>query len=392
MVEMDYEFRTLDLDYERLSTYCIKLREKIVEMGNEDQEGEGYDLAFTKYQFMWAEKNPELAIGAFEGENLVGTMMAIISDVIFNNPKKEQPGIKLKAGFLCNLSVTAELWPGMELKQKLLNLILEKLKEAKVDFVITNPLHDKDSEIINYMKSIGFIIMNKNVEASIKMMGKKAVEQIKIAEALNPIEFGAAKLLAGWKSDGISEGQIRDVKESDYPKIAEMLNDYTDTLQIAMQWKVEDVKIFIKLLKELDFHRIKNVEERFPDSSYGTHLKVWEINGKIMAHVFFALIEVHLQHLHLPLILWENSSFSKELTTDQKKDFVSQILREHEHKAMVCNLKIPYFDKNAFDKAGFMGDRRNRKLLVKSLTNKAKSLEESKKIKKFLINSFNFTI
>ena len=38
---MDYEFRTLDLNYEQLSDYCIKLRKKIVEVDNEDQEGEG---------------------------------------------------------------------------------------------------------------------------------------------------------------------------------------------------------------------------------------------------------------------------------------------------------------------------------------------------------------
>ena len=76
--------------------------------------------------------------------------------------------------------------------------------------------------------------------------------------------------------------------------------------------KPEDLEEFIKIIKNLDDHRIENVKDRFPESSYGTHLKVWDVNGEIKAHVFFGLIEVHLQHDYLPLILWENSSFSKE--------------------------------------------------------------------------------
>ena len=388
---MDYEFRALDLDYEKLSEYCIKVREKLVEVENEDQEGEGYDVPFTKYMFAWAENNSEFAIGAYDGEKLVGTIMAIVEDVIINDPKQEIKGIKLNAGFLCNLSVAAELWPGLELKQKLISLLLDKLKEANIDVVITNPLNDKNSEVIEYMKSIGFLIKNKDVQANIKMMGKDAVNHIKIAEGLNAVLVQAAKLLAGWKSDGISEGQIRDVKEADYPKIVEMLNDYTETNQIAIEWKIEDIKGFIKNIENLNDHRTIHVKDKFPDSAYGTHLKVWEIDGEVKAHVFFALIEVHLQHLHLPLILWENSSFSKDLTKQQKIDFISQILREHEHKAMVCNLKIPYFEMKAFDKSGFMGDRRTRKFLVKSLTEKGKVLENIKKIKSFLIHSFNFS-
>ncbi|NHI94378.1 MAG: hypothetical protein EAX96_17935 [Candidatus Lokiarchaeota archaeon] len=389
---MDYEFRTLDLNYERLSEYCVELRKKIVETANENQEGEGYDLPFTKYRFMWAERNSELAIGAYKNDELVGTIMTIVKNIIFNDPDKGIKGLKLKAGFLCNLGVAAELWPGMELKKELLNKLLEKLKEQKIDFLIINPLQDKDSDFINYMKSIGFSEINKNVEASVKMMGKDAVDQLKIAEGLNPIEVGAAKLLAGWKSDGITEGVIRDVTERDYSKIVDLLNDYANELQIAVEWKIEDLEEFIKIIKNLDHHRIENVKDKFPKSSYGAHLKVWEINGDIKAHVFFALIEVHLQHAHLPLILWENSSFSKDLSLDQKKDFISQILKEHENKAIVCNLMIPYLDKKAFDKAGFMGDRRNRKLLVKALTKEAKSVEASKKVKNFYINSFNFTI
>ncbi len=389
---MDYEFRTLDLDYEKLSEYCTKLKEKLVEVKNEDQEGEGYDLALTKYAFMWAEDNKEFAIGAFDGEKLVGTIMAIVKDMVINDPKQEIKGIELKAGFLCNLGVEADLWPGIDLKKKFINLILEKLKEAKIDIVITNPLNDKNVEIIEYMKSINFLIKNKDVQANIKMMGKKAVEQIKVAEGLNAVLYQAAKLLAGWKSDGISEGQIRDVKEADYPRIVEMLNNYTETNQIAIRWTIEDIKIFIKIIGNLNDHRTINVKDRFPDSAYGTHLKVWEINGEIKAHVFFALIEVHLQYLHLPLILWENSSFSKDLTVDQKIDFISQILREHEHKAMVCNLKIPYLEMKAFDKAGFMGDRRTRKFLVKPLTEKGKVFADIKKIKSFSIPSFNFAI
>ena len=77
-----------------------------------------------------------------------------------------------------------------------------------IDFVITNPLGDKDPEIIDYMKLNGFKQVNKNVEASVKMMGKEAVDQLKIAEGLNPIEVGAAKLLSGWKSDGITDRNL----------------------------------------------------------------------------------------------------------------------------------------------------------------------------------------
>ena len=392
VLEMDYEFRVLKLDYNELSDYCRKVRDKIVEVGNEDQEGEGYDLPFTKYRFLWAEKNPEFAIGAYQGDKLVGTIMAVVKDVFFNDFDKEIKKLKLKAGFLCNLSILDEIWPGFELKKKLLEVLLKKLKENGIDFVITNPLQDKDSEMIDYMKSNGFIQMNKNVEASVKMMGKEAVDHLKIAEGLNPIEVGAAKLLAGWKSDGILEGVIRDITTKDYPAVIKMLNDYKDDLQIAIEWKIEDLEEFIKIIKNLDDHGIENVKDRFPESSYGTHLKVWDVNGEIKAHVFFGLIEVHLQHDYLPLILWENSSFSKDLSLDQKKDFISQILKEHEHRAIVCNLMIPYLDKKAFDKAGFMGDRRNRKLLVKSLSEKGKPVEGSKKIKNFYINSLNFTV
>ena len=389
---MDYEFRALKLDYNELSDYCKKLRDKIVEMDNENQEGEGYDLPFTKYRFLWAETNPEFAIGAYQGEKLVGTVMAIVKDVIFNDFDKEIKNLKLKAGFLCNLGVVNELWPGYDLKKNLLDALLKKLRENNVDFVITNPLGDKDPEMIDYMKSTGFNQANKNVEASVKMMGKDAVDELKIAEGLNPIEVGAAKLLAGWKSDGITEGIIRDITIEDYPAVIKMLNDYKDQLEIAIDWKAEDLEQFIKIIKNLDDHRTENVKAAFPKSSYGAHLKVWEIDGEVKAHVFFALIEVHLQHAYLPLIIWENSSFSKDLSLDQKKDFISQVLRAHEHKAIVCNLMVPYLDKKAFDKSGFMGDRRNRKLLVKSLTEKGKPVDEIKKMKNFFIISCNFTI
>ena len=126
---MNYEFRTLRLDYELLSDYCTKLRKKIVESGREPQEGEGYDLAVTKYNFMWAERNPEFAIGAYQGEELVGTIVAIIRDTVFNDPKKEVKGLKLKSAFLCNLSIKAELWPGIELKNNLLATLINKLKD-----------------------------------------------------------------------------------------------------------------------------------------------------------------------------------------------------------------------------------------------------------------------
>ncbi len=389
---MNYEFKTLELNYEELSDYCTKIRERIVEAGNEAQEGEGYDLAVTKYNFMWAEKNPEFAIGAYQGGELVGTIMAMIRDAVFNDPQKQIKGVKLRSGFLYNLSVKAELWPGFELKKNLLATLINKLKDNGIDFVIVNPLQDKDPEIIDYMKSIDFLQVNKNVESNVKIMGKKALDYLKVAEGLNPIEVSGGKLFARWKSDGIQEGIIRDMKETDYPKIVEMLNNYADDLQIAVEWRIEDVEEFIKIFKYLDSHRTDHVKKRFPDSAYGVHLKVWEINGEVKAHVLFALIEARLQHDYLPLIYLENASFAKDLTLDQKKDFLSQILLEHEHKAIVCNLKSPYFDKKAFDKAGFMGDRRTRKLLVKSLSEKSKVLAESNKIKNFFIDSLNFTI
>ena len=79
------------------------------------------------------------------------------------------------------------------------------------------------------------------------------------------------------------------------------------------------------------------------------------------------------------------------MTPDQKKDFLTQILRQHEHKVIVTNMEVPYFDKAAFKQAGFMGETRTRMFFGKALTEKANVVNKMK-FKRFSIKVLNFSI
>jgi len=368
------------------------VREKLLEKEVEDQEGPRYGVGYVKYQFKQGEDDPDLILGAYKGDKLVGTIMAITYDTIFNNPKQEIKDLKLKSAFIGNVSAHKDHWPGKDIKESLIQAIIKKLEEKNIDLIVTSPLQDKDPDGVDYLKSIGFIQVNKNVEANVKLMGRHAIDHLKVAQGLNPIEAGGAKLLAGWKSDGIEEGKIRDLVESDIPKLIEILNSYQEELQFSMQWDEKQVKAVMNRLENINESEITRVNETFPDSAYGSHFKVWEINGVVKAFALLAIIEVHMTHDALPLIFLDGSGFDRTLTAEQKRDFITAVIREHDHKAIVTDLTVPYFDKKGFDKAGFMSDHRARRFLMKPLTDKASPIKTTKKIKKFLIRVLDYSI
>ena len=99
-----------------------------------------------------------------------------------------------------------------------------------------------------------------------------------------------------------------------------------------------------------------------------------------------------MTHDALPLIFLDGSGFARDLTAEQKRDFITAVLLEHDHKVIVTDLTVPYFDKKGFDKAGFMSDHRTRRFLMKPLTDKANPINTTKKIKKFLIRVLDYSI
>ncbi|MHA1798955.1 MAG: hypothetical protein ACTSVY_10970 [Candidatus Helarchaeota archaeon] len=389
---MSFEIRPLQFDYDVLKTYANGIRRKIIETGLEDQEGPPFGMSYTRYNFILSEREPDLALGAYNGEKLIGTIMGITYDIIINDPKQEIEGLKLRAAFIGNLGVGEDHWYGDEIREKLMGAIVKKLTEKGIDLIITTPLQDKEPKEIEYLKSIGFKMANKNIEAHVKFLGRHSIDHLKDAQGLNPIEAGGAKLLAGWKSEGIQEGVIRDLTESDYPRIIELLNDYTKELTLSVLWDEDLLKALISRMKTMDDLELVEVHKKFPDSLYGTHFKVWEINGKIQAHAFLIVVEVHLPHGYIPLIFLDSTSFSRELTVEQKRDFITAVLKQFEYKAIVTDCTTPYFDKKALSKAGFTPDHRTRRFMIKILSEKARPVEKINKIKKFSLNTLNFTI
>ncbi len=296
-----------------------------------------------------------------------------------------------------NLKIFEEY--GLQIFQRLLIKVIENAKKLEIDFLYATPVLDECELIAKFLEEEGdWLLMNKNVENITKLMGSKGVEIIKEKRGLNILEAQAAKLVARMSKDSIQSGEIRVISQDDMFKILEILNNYSNSNDMARIWTIKDLEEYLKLFKALRGKKFQSREE-YSDTPFGTDIYVWDNKGAIDAVIIFELNETYLKNGFAPILFIHQLAFSNEIVNGEpkdakqkKKEFLGSFLAPFHKKIATCYALLPYYDEKAFD--GFLGERRTTRFLVKILSEKALMFKTEKKIKikKFYLNYVGFTV
>ena len=231
--------KTFDWNNEQFLRLIQNFQEKCWKDGLE--KGKSFskeEIAFLRRLY----PESELFLGAYYQNELLAVLGATPSAVKFNGEPLKAAGIGswgLDPTILSALTTGESVKDAkayektlMEIFQKLLNELIERITKSDYDFIYAEPIPFETKAIVDFLQK-KWILLNKNVENMVKIMGREAIEVIKEKIGLNILEAQAAKLIAGMKSERIESGELREAKEEDHLRVLEILNNYTKIHEVA---------------------------------------------------------------------------------------------------------------------------------------------------------------
>ncbi|MHC1592059.1 MAG: hypothetical protein ACXQS8_08225 [Candidatus Helarchaeales archaeon] len=387
---MELSIQPLTRDFKELASFYRKVREKFRTDFDEDI-GTLYDDFLTEFSLDSVFSDPNLVLEARLGEKLIGTLGAEIISCKFRN----EP---LKGAVLGYLALDSDYWDKRDdILDPLITELFSRITEREVDFIYCMPIVSKNEPEIDFLKEkLRMVVLNKNVESKIKLIGKEGVDMLKEARNLNVVEAQAARIVARLKSDDISSGKIRKVKPEDYPNIIKLLNTHSKRLDLARVWTIDEFERLVKIksrLKKRKYHS----REKFKDTPFGYHMWTWEDNGQLKGFAACEISEILMVNGYVPMAFLMELAFSEDVESspngiDEMKGFLSHIIRSLHKTVCLVNAPLPQYALKVFGKAGFMGEQRTTRLLMKSLSIKGNKILESKKLKNFYLMFVDFSV
>ena len=394
--------KTFDWNNEQLLRLIQNFQEKSLKDGLE----KGKTFSDEEIDFL-RRLYPEsdLVLGAYYEDNLLAVLGAAPCKVKFNEDLLNAAGI---GSWALDPVVLSELTEGesdrdpkifeknqLETFQTMLTEIIERVKTYNIDFLYAEAVPFESKALVEFLQTT-WIVLNKNVENMLKIMGREAINFIKDKIGLNVLEAQAAKLVAGMMQDRIESGELREASEEDFPKIVAILNNYSKIRELARIWTLEEFQNYLikfEGLKQKD-HKSKT---EFPEAPFGSGTTVWEDAEDIKAAVVYEINELYFKTGYLPVLWIHQIGFSDDIINQDPKEvkkaknaFIGSFLAPFHLKVYICYAPLPYYDEKIFD--GFIGERRTTPLLVKTLTDRANGLAQLKKLKQFYLPAVEFKI
>jgi len=389
-MKMDVEIQPLTRDFEYLADLYRRIRVKFRDTMDQDI-GTIYDAFFTEFSLDSVFSDPELVLEARVDDKVVGTLGAEIISCRFK-------GEPMKAAVIGFLGIDPDYWDeGAEILDRLATELFSRIAKREADFIYCLPIASKNTPEIEFLKEHHkMVVMNKNVEGKIKLLGKEGVDMLRDARNLNVVEAQAARIVARLKNHELAGGTIREATPEDYPTIVKLLNDYTKRLDLARTWTLEEFKKYTNEMITLEKRDYKS-REQFKDTPFGYHVWVWDDDGEIKATLSSEISEIYMVSGYIPMAFFQNLAFSEDIESNPegmelKKGFVATILRSLHKTVGIVNALLPQYAEKVLGKLGFMGEQRTTRLLVKSLSIKGNKIIESKKLRKFYLMFVDFSV
>lgn len=397
--------RTFDWNFVQFQKLIENFQDKSLKDGAEKGRSITEDQIIFSFRRLYSDA--ELLLGMYYQDKLLGILGAAPSLVKFQGEILKTAGI---GGWGLDPIVLSEYTNGESLKdnqnyeknqtrifRELLDEIISRTTVKKFDLLYAFPVADGYKSLSDFLQEIAkWTVLNKNVENQTKLMGSEGVDILKEKRGLNILEAQAAKLMAKMKQDRIATGVLRKATEQDSTKIVELLNGYSKTHEIARIWTLQEFQAYLKAFEALKQKKYISQKE-YPETPYGFDSIVWDDSGNIKATIIYEVNETFLKKGFAPILFIHQLAFSDEinrkeanLSKKEKNDFMGSFLAPFHLKVCTAYALLPYYDEKAFD--GFMGERRTTPLIAKALTEKANSVVQLKKLKKFYLNFVEFTV
>ncbi|MHA1750764.1 MAG: hypothetical protein ACTSWR_03600 [Candidatus Helarchaeota archaeon] len=379
---MNIEIKDVKGNYKEISVLCDKFRKAIFQNRIEDQEGPPYTENYAKYIFGGLKYN----IGAFYDNKLIGVIGA--SSV---NGKYNQKNIKISG--LGRVAIDPDYWSKKSIKEELVDYLIEKIIDGKHDVIYAALLKKEEQDDIDFLNSRGFGLIKgrKNSEALIKIVGREGLDLLKGARKMNALEYNAAKLVAGLKKADIERGKILDATSDDYDQVIHLLNNFSKKYPLARIWTKQEFVEMVNSVLDISSWDYTKLREKYPNTPFGGFFKVWKEGNEVLGAQLYYVYEVRMEVDTVPLGFWIFSVFKDDITSDEKKAFISTLIRSMKGGVAVVNAELPYYGNKDFDSAGFMGDQRPIALLLKPLTDNVEGILEER-IKNYYLDIIGYNI
>ncbi len=354
---------------------------------NKDQDYTPFTLEFTKYDIENSISDEGFILGIYSDKKLIGTIGANLIPVMFQNSKLISCTITLYA-------IDPDFLPlSKDTQLKIYQTIIDKIKETQSDFIwIVFDLGTSFGEYKVFRDDLDFVKINPNVEPLTKLLGSYGIDILKKKKGLSAVLAQLAKLMAKMQKISLPSGNIREATPEDYPQIVELLNGYSEILDIAQIWTVESFKKYLEISSQVNNIDHSYLEAEYPDTNCGFFIKVWECENKIVAVLTYRVMGVQFKKGKAPLCYWDYLVFSQNLTMDDKKAFIVNMYNEVYHKASTITAFFPYYEAKALKKSGFMSSQMKTPMYIYPITENGKKLLELKKISKFYLPYIGFLI
>jgi len=382
------EIRDVKGEHQKISVLCKKFRKFIFQQRIEDEEGPPYTQDYVHYIFDGLKYN----LGAFNGNKLVGVIGGnIIEGVYSGNP--------IKIGNIGRVAVEPDYWDrdrnywdSEGIKEKLIDEILEKLK-LECDLIYAELLKKEEQEDIKYLNSLGFELIKgrKNSEALIKIVGRDGLDLLKNARKMNPLEYNAAKLIAGIKKAELEHGEILDASEKDYKTVIELLNNYSKIYPLARTWSDSSFIEMVNNVMKMNNWNFSEIKKNYPETEFGGHFKIWRDGDEILGAQLYYIYYVIMEKSPVPMAFWLFSVFKEDIEPDERKSFISTLVRSMKGKVAVINVELPYYANKDFENSGFMGDQRPVALLLKPISDRTENILQER-IKNYYLDIIGYNI
>jgi hypothetical protein len=230
------------------------------------------------------------------------------------------------------------------------------------------------------------------VEPLTKLLGGYGIDILRKKKGLSVVLAQLAKMMAKMQKIPLPSGKIREVTPEDYPQIVELLNGYSEILDIAQIWTVESFKKYIEISLQVNNIDHSELMAEYTDTTCGFFIKVWERENKIIAALTYRVMGVQFKKGKAPLSYWDYLALSRDLTMDDKKAFIVNMYNEVYHKASTITAFFPYYEAKVLKKSGFMSSQMKTPMYIYPITENGKKLLELKKISKFYLPYICFLV
>ncbi len=338
-----------------------------------------WDEKYTKFYLDANVKkgiSKDFAFGAFKGNELIGTLFGHGDLVRVGNQKTLKT---LNLGLMTVLPA----YRRQGIAKAMLNRLIEQARNENIDLILTFPQKGRYGDKL-LKEHFDFNKYGK-IKHYLKLMEEQGLKAV--AAQYGIITTKISSLFSHIPDLGAPEGVLRLATSEDFDKALALINSYSQRLPLATIYTREGFKHTLKVFDSL--------KDRF-GAPWGHEWLILEQNGEIYATVCcrvekiaFETKEGILEELYAAL--FTSLAFHEEMTLNNKKQFISYILRKirTELPEISCTqITTNQHEMKVFNKLRFVDDRNTYLLYIKPISEKGEIINQYSQFKEFFLEYY----